>query len=330
MPTSIKIRYLSHGIVRTGGSIYEEILSEHLKNSLIGKDNEVEFQHLHIDKIYKNLSNILLFFQAFRKSNATINLVVIRIAVSAILRNLLTKNKVLIIIHNYDKSDYKSIILKWYFKLLFSLLKKVPGHRFGIIVVAPFWKDFFSRRFPNLNVFMFPNLFKNEEYKEFRKSKKRKRVHLNQLSPKNDNKIFEVAEKLSKYGYDCYFTTLIKEQVAEYEHYSIKSQKFKQYLEEMAESEYTLALTYINEGWNRIAHESLLVGTPVIGYDKGGLGDLLKESASKIVKSSEEVLEVISQNPESKYVVPEEFFEKYDYAKGVEYIKPITDFILNK
>jgi hypothetical protein len=34
----------------------------------------------------------------------------------------------------------------------------------------------------------------------------------------------------------------------------------------------TVCLIKVNEGWNRLAHESILIGTPVFGYGNGGLG----------------------------------------------------------
>jgi hypothetical protein len=33
-----------------------------------------------------------------------------------------------------------------------------------------------------------------------------------------------------------------------------------------------------------LAHESILIGTPVLGYGNGGLGELLKKSHSIIVQ----------------------------------------------
>jgi glycosyltransferase involved in cell wall biosynthesis len=72
------------------------------------------------------------------------------------------------------------------------------------------------------------------------------------------------------------------------------------YLQEMAASLYTLALPLFNEGWNRVAHESILVGTPVIGYPKGGLADLLKQSNSHMAHHKEDVLHIILNPQELK------------------------------
>ena len=47
------------------------------------------------------------------------------------------------------------------------------------------------------------------------------------------------------------------------------------------------------EGWNRVAHESFLVGTQVIGPKLGGLGDLLSGANGHIVASMEEAEAII-------------------------------------
>ncbi|MFI5222259.1 MAG: glycosyltransferase, partial [Bacteroidia bacterium] len=88
---------------------------------------------------------------------------------------------------------------------------------------------------------------------------------------------------------------------------------------------YTLAFTGINEGWNRIAHESILAGTDVIGVDSGGLGDLLKESGSMIANSAEEFANQIFENKRSK--INEDFIEKYDETNAGKFLESIVKFI---
>ncbi|MDI1232945.1 MAG: hypothetical protein PSX81_01545, partial [bacterium] len=79
----------------------------------------------------------------------------------------------------------------------------------------------------------------------------------------------------------------------------------------------------VNEGWNRTAHESLLVNTPVIGFKRGGLGDLLKQSNSVIVNSVEEAYNCIEGDV---WVLPDEkFLEKYSIKNTTEYLKVICN-----
>jgi hypothetical protein len=94
----------------------------------------------------------------------------------------------------------------------------------------------------------------------------------------------------------------------------------------MAAAQWTLALSNYQEGWNRTAHESILVGTPVIGYANGGLSDLLQLSHSKIVKSPNEAFRLICQNvhdDSSKAT----FIEQFHTNKCNQYLQPILQFL---
>ncbi len=255
---------------------------------------------------------------AFIQSSGDINIVTARTGVSAILRNLFNKKQVWIVLHNYDANDHKSISLKWYYQLLFFLLRKQSSERIKTVVVASYWKRFFEKEIGLPNVFIFPNLFDTLAYEKYQSKHKNNWVHLGQFSSKNDAGIFPLAEKLSAAGYYCYFSTLNQSEAQESKYYDILYfPKFNEYLEHVSRSICTLALSRINEGWNRVAHESMLLGTPVIGYNAGGLGDLLKESKSMVVNSVDEVYECITQN---LFVQPSSSFtEKYDLKNFAKY-----------
>ena len=47
-----------------------------------------------------------------------------------------------------------------------------------------------------------------------------------------------------------------------------------------------ITMSLMNEGWNRIAHEAMLVGTPVIGNGSGGMSDLLVNGDQTIIRKS--------------------------------------------
>ena len=131
-------------------------------------------------------------------------------------------------------------------------------------------------------------LFKKTEVK------KKKQIHLGQWSFKNHPDVFEIAKQLSAKGYYCYFSTNFKDFASKNSDYEVVYfEQFEDYLTQMAASEFTLALTAINEGWNRVAHESILVGTPVIAYAKAGLLDLVNESKSISANNINEVLQAI-------------------------------------
>ena len=51
----------------------------------------------------------------------------------------------------------------------------------------------------------------------------------------------------------------------------------------------------MEEGWNRIAHESLLSHTPVIGKESGGMTELLLKSGQIIVRDKSEIREAVEK-----------------------------------
>jgi glycosyltransferase involved in cell wall biosynthesis len=323
MEASITIRYISYGNLHTGGKAYEGVLADILKNSLEGRGTYAD-----IDRICPNndISNFRLFLLGW-KASAPINLVVGRVALTAIVRNLFSKRLVLTVLHNHDASDYSSVSLKIYKILLFALLRLCRQKRFGIVTVAPYWFNYFSNRFPNMPVFLFPNLVEVEKIKSHATGKKNKCIHLGQLSPKNDPAIFVLAKELSREGYNCYFTSLNPAEAGNFDGYSVRYSSWEDYIRDMSEAEYTLALTNILEGWNRIAHESIISGTTVIGYDKGGLGNLLKEAGQIVVKNTGEAKMAILEGKKVQHL-PEGFIEKYDIRHAGIFAEALTDFCL--
>jgi len=57
---------------------------------------------------------------------------------------------------------------------------------------------------------------------------------------------------------------------------------FQSYVDLLYHSSLTVLLTPFSEGWSRIAHESILCGTPVIGNGAGGMSELLAMSHQRI------------------------------------------------
>jgi glycosyltransferase involved in cell wall biosynthesis len=49
------------------------------------------------------------------------------------------------------------------------------------------------------------------------------------------------------------------------------------------------------EGWNRTAHEAILVGTPVVGSGQGGMLELLEKSNQKVVTNFSDLDEIVSK-----------------------------------
>jgi glycosyltransferase involved in cell wall biosynthesis len=51
---------------------------------------------------------------------------------------------------------------------------------------------------------------------------------------------------------------------------------FRDYVCLLRAAEVVVTMSRFKEGWNRVAHEAMLVGTPVVGSGTGGMGELLR------------------------------------------------------
>jgi glycosyltransferase involved in cell wall biosynthesis len=307
------IHYLSHGTFETGGYRHELFFAEQLSKKYKGPNLNV----LRAGK-FQGIKHLSLQFWAWKNATADINIVVGRIALIVILRNLFTKNRTFIVLHNFDTTDGKSFLLNVYYSILFFLIKRAKSDRIKIVAVSPFFKNYFENKL-GTPVTLFPNFFDTAKLNTFKTIKKENRIHLGLWSGKNSNEIFKLAELLSLNNYSCYFSTLEKQMEKTDKNYSVICfETYELYLRHMAESKYSIAFPSINEGWNRVSHESILVGTPVIGFNKGGLGDLLKESNMLIVNNAAEALELILGNTIREPAI--EFIKKYDIENAINFL----------
>lgn len=322
---ALTIGHLSHGVAKTGGFKHEQQLLEALSAHYSKEQIACETTTKRANRYYNGLAHLKLQWWSFVHASFDINIVVGRCALSAILRNVLNTKKVLIVLHNYDEQDYNGAVLKTYYCLLFWMLRYLPFKHVALVAVAPFWVNYFNQKTQqNIPVFLFPNLFDQNAYTTYKTTLKKKQIHLGQFSLKNDQGVYALAKKLTQQGYTCYFTTLMEQEQGVFTDYEIRFGSFESYLTDMAESEYTLAYIAINEGWNRVAHESLLVGTPVIGVNKGGLGDLLTQSGSLIAETDDEFMEIIKQH--KKAADPIRFLTTYDTQTLQSWVQPLAAF----
>lgn len=318
------IKYISYGKYETGGYKHELFFAEQLQQFLNQKGEHISLEIDRKNRFYTNLFAYLKLFLLGLTAHANYNIVVARVALFAVLRNAFNQNKVYIVLHYFDKNDGKSFWLNLYYDALFFVLKNTKNDNISIVTVAPFWVKYFKEKIKhNINVFHFPNFFDGEFYSDFIAVNKKKQIHLGQWSFKNHADVFEIAKQLTEQGYYCYFSTNFKDFASKTSTYEVVYfDKFENYLSQMALSEFTLALTGINEGWNRVAHESILVGTPVIAYAKAGLLDLVNESKSIAANNMEEVLQAI----ENKNVQANlHLLAHYDIKNAADYLIKILN-----
>jgi glycosyltransferase involved in cell wall biosynthesis len=328
MPT-IHISHISSGVTETGGYRQEQCLLKALAEYYTLNGWSVTSLTLREHRFYKGIAQFQLLRYGFIRSKYTINIVVWRMALAAILRNLLAPNrKILIPIHHYDEREITSTMGRFYFKTLMWLLCHINFANVAVVSLSPSWHRHLNTLFKGKNaVFLFPTLFPFQNYERFKTSKKINRIYLGQFSSKNHPSIFTVAKKLASSGFQCYFSTLDKKQAGIFDTYEVRFMSHTEYLEWMAQSKYTICFSGINEGWNRVAHESILVGTYVIANNSGGLGDLVRESGSLMANSDDEILRFVLANEVPK--LDHNFSQRYDEKNTFVWLKPITDFLLH-
>ena len=306
----MKIHYLSYGKYITGGFLHEKFYAESLLNLIKKRQQDVELIQIRPESYFEGpVEHLKMLIKAYQQATGDINILVSRYALPALFKALFTKNKYILVMHYEDHRDGNSVVFRWYFKLFYLLLNLFKPKNFSILTVAPFWRTYFQKKCPATAILYFPNLFDVEILQSYKQNKNAKLIHLGQWSWKNDKQIFQLAEMLYDHGYSCYFSSNKAQEAGVFKYYSIVSESYEAYLTRMSSAMYTIAFTAINEGWNRVAHESIIVGTPVIGFHKGGLADLLIDSNSIIVNDAENALKLILMNEKS--TLNDSFINKY-------------------
>ncbi len=294
----ISLLYLSHGETITGGYLHEKYLAQTLAETL-----QIQYTENRFWEYFEHpLAHLKLNWKAFIQSKSDIVISVARLSIPVLLRNLFNQNKILLVWHYHDNKDGLGWLLHAWYSLSLSLIKFLPSSKVKLICVAPYWQKYFTKKVGQDKVVMFPNLFNPTFYSQFKSETKLNEIHLGQVSFKNSQDLLWLTANLKKQGYTCFFSTnnpklKLKtiDNNAEIRYFGVQEEYFKA----VAMSKFTLALPSFNEGWNRMAHESLLLGTPVIAYAKGGLSDLLNLAQITAAKNKEEVLLYILNNTNS-------------------------------
>lgn len=295
----------------------------------LAKTLHVTFNEYRASSNFKGLSGFLkLWRYAFKHANGNINLTVQRMILPVLLAGILNGRKTIVVLHHYDKREQNSWLYHLNIKLLIYLLK-LNLDKLKVVVVANYWKEWLIDKGINeSDIYVVPNLFDTEVYERVRHSiVKQNQIYLGQFGAKQHPLIFEIAKDLQAAGYHCFFTTPFTEGIQVAANYEVKHLSFEAYLKELAASLYTVCLTSFNEGWNRTAHESLMLGTPVIGNNAGGLRQLLVEAHQPVVSTKEEVVTLILQK--QNIHIPDAFLKQYHINQISYYAKPLVAYCSN-
>lgn len=325
----IHIQYLSQGTVETGGYRHERKLTSLLTEGFTQKGKSAYHTAQRLNGHFTTPTGYMrLMWWFFKQSSAYVNIVPLRGALPSIIRNLFTQRKTIVVLHSHVQ-PYSSAWLRILYAILLWVLKVFKPKRTSIVTIAQCWKKEFQQAGVSASaVFVVPNLFDTKQYLSYRTSIKQKSIHFGMMEPKTDMALMELATRLTAKGYYCYFSTTESHKAKQTAAYDIVYfEQFEKYLKAMAESLVTIQFPSIQEGWSRIGHESILVGTTLIGKPVGGLAELLDESGALVANTIDEV-EVMIDNKMNP-PVRSGFIEKYDGSQAAQWIQPLVNFCLS-
>ena len=185
-----------------------------------------------------------------------------------------------------------------------NFLKKL--HSFDkVVVVSKYWQEHF-KKMGFYNTILIYNPFEIELYK------KKPDVVLSNFLKKynldNGKPIIYIGNPQKEKGADIAYnalkdldvemvTTGIRQIDLPVKHLELS---FDEYITLLQISSVSVLMSRIKEGWNRVALESILCGTPVVGSGRGGMGELLRGARQYICDDPTElkgVVQKVLQNP---------------------------------
>ena len=237
-----------------------------------------------INENYIKNENIYKYFLTNHKRTIVADICIIDPYILAL--NKVDFNKYnIVMIHHIDERIYrKSILHNLFYKNLLINLKKVDL----VVVVSKYWETFLKKKgIKNIKI-----IYNSYDLNHFSFNEKdifnlKEKLQLDLKKPviyigKNSHGkgISEIINNIDCSKYNLVATG--KE--------GVTSNKFKCVFLSKREfhmllkiSDLVLAMSTMPEGWNRIAHEAMLVKTAVIGSGSGGMNELLTNASQYIV-----------------------------------------------
>lgn len=283
---------------------------------------------LHTYRIGVSLKGIVGFLKlwayAWQHTFANVNITVQRMALPVIIKSILTQKKAIIVLHHYDKNEKRNALYHLNAYLLFKVLS-LGLNNVKVVVVANYWKTFLlNKGVDAASIVLFPNLFDASKHSAEPLQKTSNRIYFGQYGTKQLAEVHHLIHQLAQQGYESFFTTPHHDEAVEDKNFSVLHLPFDAYKKVIQQSAYAVCLSAFNEGWNRVAHECLLLGTHVIGNDAGGLGELLKGANQPVVNHVDEVYALITSK--QNWPINQTFLKQYDISQISYYAVPIIQF----
>ena len=318
-----KLQYISHGISLTGGYYHESTLAQTLAQQIHGE--AAHYSEVRFNRIFKGpVGWLLLFFKAFFAADSNAHIITVaRLAWPIRLKQLFGKGKMLLVLHNYDANDGKPAL---YYRLLNTFLRHSVKHsnHIRLVVVARCWQQFMHDKF-GIKATHFPNLFHTEKYTFLKETTKKnpKLIHFGQYSEKIDKKKYLLLfHKLKTKGFVCYFSSSAAPFSS---HFPISFfNTHDAYLKQMAGSAVSIIQNSVNEGWDRVAFESLLLGTTIIVSPGGGNEEMANQFGGAVCKEVDEIVALVEQ---ANFKMVQTSLDDYHVNKAPIWAKPLFNFM---
>jgi glycosyltransferase involved in cell wall biosynthesis len=265
-----------------GGNIYES----YIDSVLLGKfDYEVVRYEFRLKGFFRILE--LPFFLRFCwKTSRNKDFFVIRNFNTAFFPLQNPRNGLTIVYHVDEKGS--KFLVGLYQMLLESLFIRKPFFSETVVVIAQFWHDFLKARgFTDLKLIYCP--YEIEKYSttevEIQRFKEKYQLDSRPLvylgNPQVKKGFYECQKVLDSKKLQL-VTTGEGGMNKDGKHLKLS---FSEYINLLAAADVVLTMSLFKEGWCRVAHEAMLLGTPVIGTGLGGMGELLKNSGGLFCES---------------------------------------------
>jgi glycosyltransferase involved in cell wall biosynthesis len=266
---------------KRGGAVYEE----QIKN-ILQMHEQVDVLELDATKNKLFVFTKLKYFyqiKAYKPFKRFKTVIANKAGIYAGILSRKADKKVLILHHFFDEENVHGFLNPFLKRKLLASLKKFDI----IITVSTYWQNFFSAYVNKNKIEIVYNAFNTAQIDAIKNNVDT--AHFKQKFGIPENKILVYAgNALRVKGYaevirlldtDKYFivTSGNKDNDAIIKHLHLDL-SYQDYIGLLCSSDVTVILSEFLEGWNRIAHESLLCNTPVIGTNIGGMGELLQKS----------------------------------------------------
>ena len=274
-----------------GGRLYEIEAINTLQN----------FFNVKINPAFIKRENFLMYY--FKSHKSLINGDVCLLDPYVVALGKFNKSKKNItIIHHVDEPQYVlSPFGRLFLHRLLNNLKKVDK----VIVVSQYWKDYLNN-IGIKNVEVIYNSFDVNKYKFSEIQRKRflekhfpnKRGSIIYLGQNSDGKGLKyVLNEIDEGNSELIITGKNKYQDSRVQTMYFSSEEFPLFL---SICDIVILMSTMPEGWNRIAHEALLSGVPVIGSGSGGMRELLEKSGQVVINNISDLKDSIKFCYENK------------------------------